>query len=373
MRLRERLAIRPFLLSRGFSLFISQVLITAAYFLFASWLLRRWLRDGSECPGPLDPVTFFRPIKSSEPGLAHNLEVFLAGVEPDDRILLGASGGAGHRLCEDLARRFPKLDIHCPLLEHGICVNPKIGKLVQLAPLATHDRWIVLDSDAIADGRFLRTFRREWEESAAAAFSAPYVFKEGSSLPSRLDAAGTELALWPGVAVLRATGQMNFLTGGCLAVKGNVLRRLGGWKILADALADDHELGRAISRAGERVGISRCVLTLAAPPVGTRDWLLHQHRAFVTFRLCNPAGCLGLPLTFGLAFSLFSALAKPLSLRQWLLHLLVLACRRSAANALPGQQRSLPVIWLSGLVEPVFWLLAWLPLPVRWAGKWITP
>ena len=344
-------------------------LFTAAYFLVAAGLLRRWLR-GSKAVGPLEPVTFFRPLKSGEPGLARNLEAFLAGVGPDDRILFGASGGDERELCADLARKFPDLEIHCPPLGDGGCANPKIGKLMQLEPLATHDRWIVLDSDAIADGEFLRAFRREWQESAAAAFSAPYVFEEGASLAARLDAAGTELALWPGVAVLRATGRVDFLTGACMAVKGDVLRRLGGWGIFANTLADDHELGRAVSRSGERVGISRCVLTLAAPSVGTRDWLLHQHRAFVTFRLCNPRGSLGLPLTFGLAFSFFSALAKPLSLRRWALHLALLACRRTAADALPGR-RSLPVVWLSGLVEPAFWLIARLPLPVRWTGKWI--
>jgi len=317
-------------------------------------------------------VTFFRPIKSCEPGLARHLEVFLAGVEPGDRILLGASGKAEQELCARLARKFPNLDIQCPLLAAGFCGNPKIGKLMQLAPLATHDRWIVLDSDAIADRRFLRAFRAEWQESAAAAFSAPYVFEDGASLPARLDSAGTELALWPGMAVLRATGRVDFLTGACMAVKGTVLNRLGGWDILSGALADDHELGRAVSRSGEQVGISRCVLTLSVPALSARGWLLHQHRAFVTFRLCNPAGSLGLPLTFGLAFSFLFALAKPWSPRRWFLHFALLACRRTAAGALPGR-RTLSAVWISGLVEPAFWLLAWLPLPVRWAGRWVAP
>jgi len=344
---------------------------TAAYFLVAAGLLRRWLRE-AKAPGPLEPVTFFRPLKPGEPGLARSLEVFLEGVEPGDRILFGTSGGEGRDLCAALARKFPDLDIPCPPPGGGARLNPKIEKLVRLEPLATHDRWIVLDSDTMADGAFLRSFRREWQESAVAAFSAPYVFEEGGSLTSRLDAAGTELALWPGVALLRAAGRMDFLTGACMAVKGSVLRRLGGWEAFAGALADDHELGLAVSRSGGRVGMSRCVLKLAAPSGSTRDWLLHQHRAFATFRRCNPGGSLGLPLTFGLALSFFSALAKPLSLRRWALHLALLACRRAAAGALPGR-RTLLAVWLSGLAEPAFWLAALLPLPVRWAGKWIPP
>ncbi|MEI6035574.1 MAG: glycosyltransferase, partial [Verrucomicrobiae bacterium] len=201
-------------------------IFTAAYFLIASGLLRRWLRKSAPPPcdlSGLEPATFFRPIKSGEPGLARNLEAFLEGVEPGDRILFGASGAAERALCAALARKFPNLDIQCPPLGGLACLNPKVGKLVQMEPLATHDRWIVLDSDACADGRFLRAFRLEWQESAAAAFSAPYVFEDGGCLASRLDAAGTELALWPGVAVLRAAGRVDFLAGACMGVKGEAL------------------------------------------------------------------------------------------------------------------------------------------------------
>lgn len=353
---------------------VGSSLFTIAYFLAAAGLLRRWLR-GRDDPGraPLEPVTFFRPIKSGEPEIARDLREFLESVEPGDRVLFGASGGRERSLCAELAAGFPRLDIRCPALDDIPAINPKIAKLVQLEHLAGPERWVVLDSDARADRRFLHAFRSEWQASGAAAFSAPYYFERAGGLVSRLDADATELSLWPGVALLRATGRVNFLTGACMAVRGPDLLALGGWRILADVLADDHELGAAVSRAGGRVGISRAAIALAPPSNRISDWALHQHRAFATFRVCNPPGSLGMPLAFGLAASFLSLLARPLSPARWLLHAAVLASRFLAARSLPGPKRGLGTTWVSGLLEPVFWALAWFPLPVRWAGRWIAP
>ena len=344
---------------------------TILYCLLAAGLLRRWFTAPDRSEAPLDPVTFFRPLKSGEPGLARNLEVFLGAVGPGDQVLFGAHCPDERELCRDLARKFPNLDIRCPPLDRLDCLNPKIEKLLQLEPLATHDRWIVLDSDTEASPEFLRAFRAEWKESGADAFSAPYVFGRPGNLPSLLDAAGTELSLWPGVAILRAARRVDFLTGACMAVRATALRRLGGWKVFAEELADDHDLGRAISRSGGRVGISRCVTTLSPPRVNVPDWLLHQHRVFATFRRCNPSGSLGLALTFGLPFSFLSVLANPLSPACWILHFIVSLSRQAAANALHGRRRPASTVWLTGLVEPLFWAASFLPLPVWWAGKWI--
>ena len=346
-------------------------LFTILYCALAAGLLRRWFAPSIPPVERLDPVTFFRPLKSGEPGLARNLEMFLEAVEPGDRVLFGVHSPEQRELCLGLARKFAHLDIYCPPLDHLNCLNPKIEKLLQLEPFANHDRWIVLDSDTMAGPEFLTAFRAEWQESGADAFSAPYVFAPPENLPSRLDAAGTELSLWPGVAILREAGRVDFLTGACMAVRASVLRSLGGWNVFADELADDNELGRAVSRSGGRVGISKCVATLSPPRANGADWLLHQHRVFATFRRCNPSGFLGLPLTFGSAFSFLSLVSNPLSPALWLLHLVVSISRQGVANALPGRRRSLSAVWITGLVEPLFWAASLLPLPVRWGGKWI--
>jgi hypothetical protein len=366
-------------------------IFSGAFYLATSFLLRRWLggtpavashlSDGENHspalteqrpPNCQDPVTFFRPIKSGEANLRKNLGVFLAAGDPGDQVIFSATAPEELRLCEDLAAGYPGLDITCLRAAEKIHRNPKINKLAQMQPLATRERWIVMDSDALPDRGFLQEFRAEWQAKNSDAISAPYAFQPSRTLPSRLDALGTALALWPGVALLRSTGRLDFLTGACMGVRASALRELGGWKCLGNSLADDNELGRIISRAGGRVDIASAVLAIEAPDLTWKEWIFHQHRAFVTFRLCNPAGSLGIPLTHGAGLSFLFVLLSPRSPARWLLHLSLLLLRAESAKPLPGPPHKLRDIWLVSLLEPFFWLLSWLPLPVCWGGKWIA-
>lgn len=350
-------------------------IFSAGFYCITSLLLRRWLGQTASFSEsvPLPPVTFFRPVKKGEPGLERNLEVFLSALEPEDRVIFAATSGEEFHLCETLATAHPRIDAVCLRVQEGIHRNPKVNKLAQMEIFALHEHWIVLDSDTLADRNFLRAFRREWQSKGSDAISAPYAFHCPHGLFSRLDALGTAIGLWPGVALLRATGQMDFLTGACMGVKAQVLRNLGGWKILGKSLAEDNELGRRIRNAAGRVDVASAVLPLQSPSLTGKDWLLHQHRAYVTFRLCNPAGSLGIPLTHGVGLSFFFALLNPFSISRWLLHFVLLLLRWKSAMSLPGSPGRIRDLWIVSVSEPFFWLLSRLPLPVRWGGKWMKP
>lgn len=348
-------------------------LFSAAFYIVTGSLMRRWLapRRRAVSHEPLEPVTFFRPLKSGEAGVARNLQIFLSSLEAGDQVIIATTAGEDLPLCEPLSLAHPELDLTWLQVSEGTRRNPKINKLVRMEPFAKHEKWIILDSDAIADRRFLEAFRREWQSAKADAISAPYAFRSANGLASRLDALGTGIALWPGVALLKSTGHLNFLTGACMGIHAPLLRSCGGWRILGEALADDHELGRLISRAGGKIEASDALLSLEPPDLSWKQWILHQHRAFVTFRTCNPAGSLGIPLTHGVGISFFCALLNPRSLPIWLLHTILLLLRAKSAKSLPGGTESLRDLWIVSLLEPLFWLVAWLPLPVRWGRRWI--
>lgn len=345
---------------------------SACFYAATAFLLRRWRRPGAARSDTLlSPVTFFRPVKSGEPFFGKDFRAFLEALEPGDQVLVGATGGDEIRACKKLAREFPACDISCIPCAGAGHANPKVGKLVRLEEFAKHARWIILDSDTLADRDFLRAIRREWESSGATAISAPYSFVHSDGLPSRLDALATELALWPGVAWLRAADRVHFLLGACIGVRADAVRALGGWQSLGDTLAEDHELGRAIHANGGTLQLSQTWLRVRAGRMTYRDAVLHQHRAFTTFRLCNPSGSLGIPLTHGVAASAVLIFMNPRSSARWILHLALLLLRAGCARSLPGAARRTSDVLIVSLLEPLFWLASRLPLPVRWGGRWI--
>lgn len=349
---------------------------SACYYILTAILLRHWLgQPRAACRAGFGPATFFRPIKSGEPHLEGDLRQFLEGVVPGDQVLVGTGCDEDLLACRNLAAQFSALDIVVVPCQPDLHKNPKVNKLAQLEPHARHDDWIVLDSDTRPGREFLQAFRSEWESSGADAACAPYVFADCPTRAARFDAIGTALSLWPGVSLLRAVGRAGFLTGACMGIKAPLLRARGGWRILGTSLADDHDLGRLVSRSGGRVHIAASCVSLRTGKMDLREWVFHQHRTFATYRLCNPWGSLGLPLTQGVAVSLLFVIGRPGSPLRWLLHGLLLFLRMACLSFLPsGGPRSRPAdVWFVCLLEPLFWLSSWILPHVRWGEKWIRP
>ncbi len=359
---------------RGASLLVCA--FSAVFYGVTAFLLRRWLgRPRPADPATFEPVTFFRPIKAGEPHLEADLRLFLAGIEPGDQVIFGTASAEEFSLCRRLIEEFRLPDADCIGCVPGLHENPKVDKLVQMEGRARHPRWIILDSDTCPDRAFLRAFRSEWASCGADAISAPYAFARDGGTASRLDAAGTTLSLWPGVSILRAAGRVDFLTGACMGVPGRFLQAGGGWKCLGSSLADDFELGRLVRAAGGTIGIASAAVTIRTGTITWLEWISHQHRAFATYRLCNPWGSLGIPLTHGVAVSLVLLLAHPASASRWLLHGLLLVLRTGCLRACPRSSAAQgpAVTWFASLAEPLFWASSLLVPFVRWGGQWIRP
>ena len=114
-----------------------------------------------------------------------------------------------------------------------------------MEPLARHEHWILSDSEAVIDADFLEAFRREWARCDV--LTAGYRFSRIATWPQRLDAAAALLTLWPGLAVLRASGRVRSHARRLHGISPGDVEAVGGWGAFADDLAEDNRLG---SRAG---------------------------------------------------------------------------------------------------------------------------
>lgn len=343
--------------------------LSAIFFVAGRVCLRRWL-GGADKPVPLEvpPITFFRPIKAGEAGVWERMRTFGRGVRAGDQILLGVATEADELVAVELRREFSHLNVEVVRCPGGRFSNPKINKLSTLEPLALHDRWMVFDSDAMVDADCLERLRGEWAAAGTEALTAPYFFVETGNTAARLDAAGTEIGLWPGVALMTASGPLQTMFGACLGVRADTVRRAGGWAAFGSELAEDHALGQAVAASGGRIHLAKTAIPICAGRLGTGEWLAHQHRAFATYHRCSPVGALGLPVTFGVAFSFLAFVAT----RSWAAlgwHMLLLGLRVRVADALPGGRRhSLPILLVASILEPLFWFAGRLPLAVTWRG-----
>jgi hypothetical protein len=238
-----------------------------------------------------------------------------------------------------------------------------------MTPFATHERWLLTDSEAMLDLEFVEAFRKEWAASGADTLTAGYRFTGLRSAAQTLDAAPPLLTLWPGLMLVR---RVRFTLGACNGVNAADVRAIGGWETLAHELAEDQRLGAQLAEAGKKIRLSRHAVTLDSDPSGWGAFLRHQHRAAVTYRAAAPLGALGLPVLHTPVLALAAAGIHP---AWWKWAALILAVRIVFAAIISRRLRFrlplLPVaVVLSAFVESAMWLAAWVSPCVWWSGRW---
>jgi ceramide glucosyltransferase len=363
----------------GFSALLALPAVTSAvYFWIAAVRLHRWMDErvpADEDDLALPSVTFFRPLKAGVPDLPAKLATLARALHPDDQLLLGAEAGSAEwTAAESVRRSFPDRDVTAVSCAPGAALNPKISKLLQMEPLAKHEHWIVSDSEAVTDADFLEAFRREWTQCDV--LTAGYRFSNITTWPQRLDAAAVLLALWPGLAVVRASGAVRFTLGACTGFRRSDVQAVGGWLAFAEDLAEDNRLGVALAAAGRIIRLSAQIVTLESDPLSWRDYWRHQRRVAVTYRLANPAGFAGAFLAQGVTTSLLLACLRPLEYWTWILFAGVFAIRCVTARK-TAQELAFPIsrhartVLLASLVETACWVLSWGTRYVWWGGiRW---
>ena len=352
------------------------------YALLALLHARRWLDE----PAPpavteavLPPLTLLRPLKAGVPALRAKLDALVEAMRPGDQLVLGVDESAEEMgVCAALRAAFPEHEIIVVSCRAGAALNPKISKLVQMTPHARHAHWVLSDSEAQIDAAWLGAFRGEWLASGADVLTAGYRFVNLTTWPQRLDAAAALFELWPGLAMVRRFGRVNFTLGACTAFRRADVESVGGWAAFGDFLAEDNRLGAALAKAGRTIRLSAQVATLGSDPLSWRDYWRHQRRVAVTYRVCSPLGFVGMILVNGMVASTLLAgfaaatgtwtgtcvlLAVVVQLVRW-------RCFRALGKALGFSIPSLfPVMLAAGAVQIACGCMARSFPCVWWAGR----
>jgi hypothetical protein len=172
------------------------------------------------------------PLKAGVIELREKLEAFLASIRQDDQVILGLDPipRIAQFASSRIGARGPSGDRR---LRSGTAANPKISKLAQMARVARHENWVVVDSEVLMDRGFAEAFRNEWAVSGAHVLTAGYRITGTDTAPQRLDAMSVLLTLWPGLELVRMFGTVRFTLGACTAIRRNDLAELGDGPHLA--------------------------------------------------------------------------------------------------------------------------------------------
>lgn len=259
------------------------------------------------------PASLLKPVRGVDFGSYENFASFCKQDYPEYEILFAVNDESDPALpvIRQIIAEFPQRRIRLFTSAKDLGANRKVNKLAMLAREAQHQVLVLTDGDVRVGPNYLREVVAPLGEEKVAAVTSFYRAITQENLGAKLEAIGAASDFFAGVLVARWKEGIRFALGASIATTKQWVRRMGGLEALADALADDYELGYRLAKAGGEIVLSReAVWTLYTAQTLGGSWE-HQLRWARTVRLCRPLSYLGLLFTQGLPWTVLAALLAP--------------------------------------------------------------
>ncbi|HTZ90078.1 MAG TPA: bacteriohopanetetrol glucosamine biosynthesis glycosyltransferase HpnI [Alloacidobacterium sp.] len=262
----------------------------------------------------LPPVSLFKPLHGAEPDLEAHLATFFEQDYPEYEILFGArvASDAGLEAARRVAARYPHIPVKFVLTGEPWHINAKVCTLELMEKAASHDIFIISDSDVRVSPEYLRDVAAPFANEKVGAVTCLYRGVAERGLWAELEAAGMSIEMTSGVLVADLMEGMQFTLGPTMAVRRSCVREMGGFRTLGPYCADDFVLGNAIAGNGHTVVLSTHVIDHLVLNSDFVDSQKHQIRWMKSTRFSRPKGHFGTALTFSVPFGLLACAAAAL-------------------------------------------------------------
>jgi len=327
------------------------VLLTVwAYLIAATAATWRFARRPIVAPANGPAVSVLKPLHGAEPGLYENLRSFADQDYPEFQLVLGVRDHADSAvpIAEALIRDHPGRAIELVIDPRVGGSNLKVANLENMMAAARHDVIVLADSDMRVRRNYLAIVTAPLADAATGLVTCLYAGAPTGGLWSRLSALHINFAFLPGALVGEAINVGGGCFGATIALRREVLTRIGGFARLRNELADDHRMGSAVRALGLNTVLSRYIVENRISEPSLASLWRHELRWARTSRTVAPGGFAGSVVTHAVVLSALAAAALGWGPAAWSFVLASLLLRWMSAAAAAR--------WL-GLPRTGLWLL----------------
>jgi len=300
------------------SVFLGMVLVGAGRFRREAVRQDARLREQPEF---LPAISLFKPLHGDEVGLEANLRTFFeqdylehvaqgGGATVEDgvsrvEVLFCARNAAdeGLEIARRVAAEYPAITARFVTSGEPWAANAKVCSLAEMAKAATHDLWVISDSDVRVTPDYLRRVVLPFEDERVGCATCLYrgvVLKGG--LWSQLEAVGMTIEMSSGICADSLVEPVRFALGPTMVTRRARVDEVGGFESMAEYCADDFVLGNWIAKNGYKVMLSGHAIDHMVLQADFVDSMKHQVRWMKSTRFSRPKGHFGTSLTFGVPF-----------------------------------------------------------------------
>jgi len=290
---------------------LAVALAGVAYSLAATLFVRRFARSATPKASSCPPVTILKPLHGAEPRLYENLSSFCRqDYAGPIQIIFGVQDAAdpATAIVRRLSGEFPEVDLTLIVdsRQHG--ANRKVANLVNMSEHIRHEVLVVADSDMMVPADYLSHVVGALEEPGIGLATCLYRGASDPGLRADLASMAIDYHFLPSVLVGLGLGLARPCFGSTIALRREMLEKVGGFRAFADHLADDNAIGEAVRRAGAKVAIPSLIVAHACPKRKVTELLRQELRWARTIRAVNPLGFFGSLIAHPLPFTLLAVL-----------------------------------------------------------------
>ncbi|HEY6332813.1 MAG TPA: bacteriohopanetetrol glucosamine biosynthesis glycosyltransferase HpnI, partial [Blastocatellia bacterium] len=329
-------------------------------------------------PLPVNPaVSVLKPIRGLDSFAYENLSSFCRQNYPKYQVIYGAldPDDRGLEPVRRIRAEFDQVDIRVVACPDVIGTNLKVSNLANMEREADYPILVLADSDIRVDPDYLERIVRPFADPRVGVVTCLYRARP-RGVSSSLEALGTSTDFHAGVLVARKLQGVKFALGSTVAIRREVLDRIGGFKAISDYLADDFLLGSLAADAGYTVVLSDYVVEHVVDAGSLIGFIKHQTRWGRSTRASRPRGYAGLVFTHGVAASLLLLFACGGSAFGWIVLGATWGIRTLAGFMLGAvylKDRNVArVFWLIPLRDLIgfaLWVYTFVGDTVEWRGK----
>lgn len=325
--------------------------------------------------GARPPLTVMIPAYGAAPRLAECLRSVCSQDYPGFQVVFGLhSADDGARpVIEAVMAEFPHLDAALVIDERRAGTNPKNANLANMLPACRHDILVMVDSDVLVPPGFLDAMVAPFADEGVGGTTCLYSGTPLPNMASRLGALYHDDWFIPSVLVDISRRDMDICYGAAIAVTRRALEAVGGFKAMADAVAQDFVMGQMLHRHGFRIRLAPAVVSTVVDEPSLAALQRHELRWNRAVRAVRPMEHLLSVFMSPLAPMAVLALASwplPAALAAIGLHLGL----RQTLHAMVRRRFGVPAVsaWLVPVREVlnfVVWTRALAGRSVHWAGN----
>jgi ceramide glucosyltransferase len=329
-------------------------------------------------PGFAPGVTLFKPLKGCDSETRACLESWLKqDYAGPVQVLFGVASELDPvvMVVRELLKAHPQRDARLVICRESLGANAKVSTLLQLAPEARHDLWVISDADVRVPPDFLANVVAPFHLRETGLVTCFYELANPATLAMRCEAVAINGDFWSQVLQSNTLRPMQFALGAVMAVRRRALEEAGGFEALKDLLADDYHLGRRVAERGWRIELCPVVVSCFESPQGWGQVFRHQLRWARTIRACQPAPYFFSILSNGTLWPVLMMLAG-WSLPWTGVGCLMIAVRAAASlwlqHRLTRQRGHLFydfLVVVKDFLQAAVWLLAFTGNTIEWRGQ----